>query len=67
MPVMEEPLREGSIVVIEEERMSGDCRWGVENRTGGTEMLLFSMTRVFRLLPEEQKQAFLEGLSEKAS
>jgi len=30
-------------------------------------MLLFSMTRFFRCLPGEQKQEFLEGLSEKAS
>jgi hypothetical protein len=29
--------------------------------------LLFSMTRFFRLLPEEQRQAFLESLSETAS
>jgi hypothetical protein len=30
-------------------------------------MLLFSMTRFFKFLPEEQQRAFLEGLSEKAS
>lgn len=36
--------------------------WTMENP--GT--LLFLMTRFFRLLPEEQKQAFLENLSEKA-
>jgi hypothetical protein len=30
-------------------------------------MLLFSMTRFFRFLPEEQRQAFFRGLSEKAS
>jgi hypothetical protein len=30
-------------------------------------MLLFSMKRFFRFLPGEQKQEFLEGLSEKAS
>jgi hypothetical protein len=29
--------------------------------------LLFSMLRFFRLLPENQKQAFLESLNEKAS
>jgi hypothetical protein len=34
---------------------------------GDPEMLLFSMTRFFRFLPEEQRKAFLEGLSEKAS
>ena len=30
-------------------------------------MLLFSMTRFFKFLPEEQRQVFLEGLDEKAS
>ncbi len=30
-------------------------------------MLLFSMTRFFEFLPEEQQQAFLGDLSEKAS
>src|SRR5579863_2322485 len=33
---------------------------------GNPETLLFSMTRLFRLLPEDQKQAFLDGLSEKS-
>jgi hypothetical protein len=31
------------------------------------ETLLFSMTRFFKFLREEQRQAFLGGLSEKAS
>jgi hypothetical protein len=31
------------------------------------ETLLFSMARFFKFLPEEQRQAFLEGLNEKAS
>jgi hypothetical protein len=30
-------------------------------------MLQFSMTRFFKFLPEGQRQAFLEELSEKAS
>jgi hypothetical protein len=30
-------------------------------------MLLFSMTRFFKFLPEEQRLAFLGGLSKKAS
>jgi hypothetical protein len=34
---------------------------------GNPEMLVFSMTRFFKFLPQEQRQAFLEGLSEKAS
>jgi DNA-binding MarR family transcriptional regulator len=34
---------------------------------GDPEMLLYSMTRFFKFLPEEQRQTFLRGLSEKAS
>ena len=34
---------------------------------GDPEMLLYSMTRFFKFLPEEQRQAFLGGLNEKAS
>ena len=34
---------------------------------GDPEKLLFSMTRFFKFLPGEQQQAFLVGLSEKAS
>jgi hypothetical protein len=34
---------------------------------GEPEMLLFSMTRFFKFLPEVQRQIFLGGLGEKAS
>jgi len=34
---------------------------------GDPERLLFSMRRFFRFLPGEQRQAFLEGLSERVS
>jgi hypothetical protein len=34
---------------------------------GDPEMLLFSMTRFFRFLPDQQRQAFLGGPGEKAS
>jgi hypothetical protein len=40
---------------------------GANLDNGDPETLLFSMTRFFKFLPEEQRQAFLEGLSEKAS
>jgi len=33
---------------------------------GNHETLLLSMTRFFKLLPEDQKQIFLPSLSEKA-
>jgi hypothetical protein len=34
---------------------------------GDPAMLLYSMTRFFKFLPEEQRQVFVRGLSEKAS
>jgi hypothetical protein len=34
---------------------------------GDPQMLLFSMTRFFKFLSEDQRQAFLGGLIEKAS
>ena len=40
---------------------------GANLDNGDPETMLFSMTRFFRLLPGEHKQAFLEALSEKAS
>jgi hypothetical protein len=40
---------------------------GADLDHGDPETLLFSMTRFFKFLPGEQKQEFLEGLSEKAS
>jgi hypothetical protein len=39
---------------------------GANLHHGDPEMLLFSITRFFKFLPEEQKQMFLEGLTEKA-
>jgi hypothetical protein len=40
---------------------------GANLDNGDPETLLFLMTRSFRFLPGEQRQAFLGGLSEKAS
>jgi hypothetical protein len=40
---------------------------GVNLDNGDPETLLFSMTRFFKFLLGEQRQAFLGGLSEKAS
>jgi hypothetical protein len=34
---------------------------------GDPATLLFSMTRFFKFLPDEQRRTFLEGLGEKAS
>jgi len=49
------------------EMICADFLAGANLDDGDPETLLFSMTRFFRFLPEEQRQAFLEGLSEKAS
>jgi hypothetical protein len=49
------------------EMICADFLAGANLDNGDPETLLFSMTRFFRLLPENQKQAFLESLSEKAS
>jgi hypothetical protein len=75
MPVTEEPLREGSIVVLECDRSRGYCPEmicadflaGANLYNGDPETLLFSMTRFFKFLPGEERQEFLGGLSEKAS
>jgi len=40
---------------------------GANLDNGDPETLLFSITRFFRLLPEKQKQAFVDGICEKAS
>ena len=40
---------------------------GANLDNGDPEMLLFSMTRFFKFLPEEQQQAFLEQATQKAS
>jgi len=49
------------------EMICADFLAGANLDNGDPETLLFSMTRFFRLMPEEQKQAFLENLGEKAS
>jgi hypothetical protein len=49
------------------EVICADFLAGANLDNGDPEMLLFSMTRFFKFLPEEQRQAFLGGPSEKAS
>jgi hypothetical protein len=44
-----------------------DSLAGANLDNGDPEMLLFSMTRFFKFLPGEQRQAFLESLSENAA
>ena len=40
---------------------------GANLDNGDPETLVFSMSRFFRFLPEEQKQAFLKRLAEEAT
>ena len=49
------------------EMICADFLAGAHMDNENPETLLFSMTRFFRCLPEEYKQAFLDNLSEKAS
>jgi hypothetical protein len=49
------------------EMICADFLAGANLDNGDPEMLLFSMTRFFRFLPEEQRQQFLSCLDQKAS
>jgi len=49
------------------EMICADFLAGANLDNGDPEMLLFSITRFFKFLPEEQRQAFLGELSEKVS
>jgi hypothetical protein len=49
------------------EMICADFLAGANLDNGDPETLLFSMCRFFKFLPENQKQAFLENLSKKAS
>jgi hypothetical protein len=49
------------------EMICADFLAGANLDNGDPETLLFSMMRFFRLLPESQKQTFLDNLTEKAS
>jgi hypothetical protein len=49
------------------EMICADFLAGANLDNGNPEMLLYSITRFFRFLPSEQQQAFLGGLSERAS
>ncbi len=49
------------------EMICADFLAGANLDNGDPDTLLFSMTRFFKFLPGEQRQAFLGGLSEEAS
>ena len=73
MPVIEKAIETAALMLGSDrsrgyclERICADFLAGA-NLDNGDPETLFSMTRFFKFLPGEQRQAFLEGLSEKAS
>ncbi|HKV81692.1 MAG TPA: hypothetical protein VJP02_26330, partial [Candidatus Sulfotelmatobacter sp.] len=74
MPVIEKAIETAALMLGSDrsrgyclEMICADFLAGANLDHGDPETLLFSMTRFFRLLPDAQKQAFLENLAEKAS
>ncbi len=74
MPVIERAIETAALMLGSDrsrgyclEMICADFLAGANLDNGDPETLLFSMTRFFRLLPGEQRQAFLGSLSEKAS
>ena len=74
MPVVEKAIETAALMLGSDrsrgyclEMICADFLAGANLDHGSPETLLFSMTRFFRFLPENQKQAFLENLTERAS
>jgi len=74
MPVIEKAIETAALMLGSDrsrgyclEMICADFLAGANLDNGDPETLLFSMTRFFKFLPGEQRQAFLGGLSEKAS
>ena len=74
MPVIDRAIETAALMLGSDrsrgyclEMICADFLAGANLDNGDPEMLLFSMTRFFKFLPEEQQQAFLGGLSDKAS
>ena len=73
MPVIERAIETAALMPGSDrprgyclEMICADFLAGANLDHGDPEMLLLSMTRFFRFLPEEQREAFLGALSEKA-
>jgi hypothetical protein len=73
-PVIEKAIEKAALMLGSDrsrgyclEMICADFLVGANLDNGDPETLLFSMTRFFKFLPGEQRQAFLGGLSENAS
>jgi hypothetical protein len=74
IPVIEQAIETAALMLGTDrsrgyclEMICADFLAGANLDHGDTEMLLFAMTRFFKFLPEEQQQAFLGDVREKAS
>jgi hypothetical protein len=74
MPVIERAIETAALMLGSDksrgyclEMICADFLAGANLDNGDPETLLFSTTRFFKCLPGEQRQAFLGGLTEKAS
>ncbi len=74
MPVIEKAIETAALMLGSDrsrgyclEMICADFLAGANLDHGDPEMLLYSMTRFFKFLPEEQRQAFLGNLSERVS
>jgi hypothetical protein len=74
MPVIERAIETATLMLGSDrsrgyclEMICADFLAGANLDNGDPETLLFSATRFFKFLPDEQRRVFLEGLSERAS
>ena len=74
MPVVERAIETAALMLGSDrsrgyclEMICADFLAGANLDNGDPGTLLFSMSRFFKFLPEEQRQAFLGGLSQKES
>ncbi len=73
IPVIEQAIETAALMLGSDRpeatvwRICADFLAGANLDHGYPEMLLFSMTRFFKFLPEEQRQQFLSRLEQKAS
>jgi hypothetical protein len=74
MPIIEKAIESAALMLGSDpsrgyylEMICADFLAGANLDNGDPETLLFSMTKFFKFLPGAQREAFLEGLNEKAS